>query len=36
MDPVSTEPLNPVSQVYAHWMLAVHDESRKGLEDVQV
>jgi len=36
MDPVSTEPLNPASQVYAHCMLAVHDESRKGLEDVQV
>jgi len=35
MDPVSTEPLNPASQVYAHWMHAVHDESRKGLEDTQ-
>jgi len=35
MNPASTEPLNPASQVYAHWMHAVHDESRKGLEDVQ-
>ena len=35
MDPASTEPLNPASQVYAHWMHAVHDESRKGLEDAQ-
>jgi len=35
MDPASTEPLNPASQVYAHWMSAVHDESQKGLEDTQ-
>jgi len=35
MDPASTEPLNPASQVYAHWMSAVHDESRKGLEEAQ-
>jgi len=35
MHPVSTEPLNPASQVYAHWMHTVHDESWKGLEDVQ-
>jgi len=35
MDLVSTEPLNPASQVYAHWMHAVHDESRKWLEDAQ-
>ena len=35
MNPASTEPLNPASQVYAHWMHAVHDESWKGLEDVQ-
>jgi len=35
MDPASTEPLNPASQVYAHWMQAVHDDSRKGLEDAQ-
>jgi len=33
MDPTSTEPRNPASQVYAHRMHAVHDESRKGLED---
>jgi len=33
MDPTSTEPLNPASQVYAHWMHIVHDESRKGLEE---
>jgi len=35
MDPSSTESLNPASQVYSHWMHAVHDESRKGLEDAQ-
>jgi len=35
MDPTSTEPLNPASKVYAHWMHTVHDDSRKGLEDVQ-
>jgi len=33
MDTPSTGPLKPASQVYAHWMHAVHDESRKGLED---
>jgi len=31
----STEPLNPASTVYAHWMKAVHDEARKGLEEAQ-
>jgi len=35
MNPASTEPLNPASQVYAHWMHTVHDESQKGLEDAQ-
>jgi len=35
MNPASMEPFNPVSQVYAHWMHTVHDESRKGLEDAQ-
>jgi len=35
MNPTSTEPLNPASQVYAHWMHAVHDEFRKGLEEAQ-
>ena len=35
MNPTSTEPLNPVSQVYAHWMHTVHDESQRGLEDAQ-
>jgi len=35
LDPASTEPLNPASQVYAHWMHTAHDESRKGLEDAQ-
>ena len=34
-DPASTVPLNPASQVYAHWMRAVHDESWKGLEDAE-
>jgi len=27
MDPASTDPLNPASKVYAHWMHAVHDKS---------
>jgi len=35
MNPTSTEPLNPASQVYAHWIHTVHDESRKWLEDAQ-
>ena len=35
MNPVSTEPLNPASQLYAHWMHTIHDEFRKGLENVQ-
>jgi len=33
--PASTEPLNPASMIYAHWMQAVHDESQKGLEVAQ-
>ena len=28
-------PLNPASKAYAHWMHAVHDETRKGLEEAQ-
>jgi hypothetical protein len=35
IDPASAGPLNPASQVYAHWMHTVHDESRKGLESAQ-
>jgi len=35
MNPAATEPLNPASQVYAHWMHTVHDESLKGLEEAQ-
>jgi len=35
MDRASTEPLNPASWVYAHWMHIVHDESRKGLKEAQ-
>jgi len=35
MNPASTEPLNPASQVYTHWMHTVHEESQKGLEGVQ-
>jgi len=35
MNPAATEPLNPASQVYAHWIHAVYDESRKGLENAQ-
>jgi len=35
IDPPSSEPLNPTSRVYAHWMQTIHDESRKGLEAAQ-
>jgi len=35
MNPALTEPLNPASKVYTHWMNTVHDESRKGLEEAQ-
>jgi len=35
MDPAMTEPLNPASMAYAHWMRMVHDASRKGLEEAQ-
>jgi len=35
VNPGSTEPLNPASQAYAHWMHTVHNESRKGLEEAQ-
>jgi len=35
MGPASTEPLNPASRVYAHWMHAVHDESWEGLKEVE-
>jgi len=35
MNPASTEPVNPVSQVYVHWMHAMHNESQKALEDAQ-
>jgi len=35
MDPASTEPLNPASRVYAHWMHTVNDEFRQGLEKAQ-
>jgi len=35
IDPASTEPLNPASKVYVHWMHTIHDESRKGLEEAQ-
>jgi len=33
MNPASMEPLNPASQAYTHWMHAVYDKSRKGLEN---
>jgi len=34
-NPLATEPLNPASTVYAHWMQDVHEASRKGLEVAQ-
>jgi len=35
MDPASTKPLNLASKVYMHSMHTVHNESQKGLEEVQ-
>jgi len=35
INPLSSEPLNPASKVYAHWMQTVHNESRNGLEAAQ-
>jgi len=34
-NPPTTEPLNPASTVYAHWMQEVYDDSRQGLEAAQ-
>jgi len=34
-NPASMGPLNPASKAYTHWMHAVHDETRKGLEEAQ-
>jgi len=31
----SEKPVNPASTVYAHWMKAIQDEARKGLEAAQ-
>jgi len=31
----TTESVNPASKTYAHWMQAIHGESRKGLEAAQ-
>jgi len=31
----STEPLNPASKIYAHWMQVVHEEAQSGLEAAQ-
>jgi len=33
--PASTEPRNPASTVYAHWMCTAHDESRRKLEEAR-
>jgi len=33
--PPSTEPLNPASMMYVHWMQVVHKEAQSGLEVVQ-
>jgi len=35
LDPLTLEPLNPASTVYAHWMRTVHEKSRKRQEDTQ-
>jgi hypothetical protein len=34
-NPAATNSLNPASRVYAHWMHAVHEETRKSLEEAQ-
>jgi len=34
-NPAPMGPLNPASKAFAHWMYAVHDETRKGLEEAQ-
>ena len=33
--PALSEPLNPASTAYGHWMQAVHDEARIGLEEAR-
>jgi len=35
VNPATSEPLNPASTVYVHWMRTVHEESREGLEAAQ-
>jgi len=35
IDPPTGEPLNPASTIYAHWMQAIQEESRQGLEAAQ-
>jgi transposase InsO family protein len=35
-NPTEIGPVNPTSQVYAHWMHAVHEETRTALEAVTV
>jgi len=35
VNPPTSEPFNPVSTVYAHWMQMVHEESHEGLEAAQ-
>ena len=35
INPPVEGPLNPASTAYAHWMQAVHEDSRQGLEDAQ-
>jgi len=34
-NPASMVPLNPASKAYAHWIHAMHDETRKGLEEAR-
>ena len=33
--PALSEPLNPASTAYGHWMRAIHDEARIGLEEAR-
>jgi len=35
IDPPAGEPLNPASTIYAHWIQAIQEESRQGLEAAQ-
>jgi len=35
LNPPSSEPLNPASMAYGHWMISIHKEAKEGLEAAQ-